>query len=218
MECYVFYDESGDLGWKLDDAFRNHGSSRFFVIAFLIVPVDKLKYVTRFMVAFHKRRGGKKREYKGTEFRQKHAKSTARSIVEFLDRHPNIKIGYSTIDKQSVPIRLRSAKADHILYNYVVQKDICSTLLAFQKVTFIPDLRSVPKDSKNSCFDQIRSTLWLHHKIDVEIAYQPEESHNSDGLGLVDWIANFTWRNFENDYPDLLQILDPKLIAQNHHF
>jgi len=56
VEYDVYYDESGDLGWKLNHPYRKGGSSQFFVIAYIILPTDKNKHINRFFKKFHKER------------------------------------------------------------------------------------------------------------------------------------------------------------------
>ena len=69
MEYDVYFDESGDLGWKLNQPYRKGGSSQFFTIAYIIIPTDKNKYINRFIKQFHKDRQGIEKEVKGAEFR-----------------------------------------------------------------------------------------------------------------------------------------------------
>lgn len=218
MEYDVYFDESGDLGWKLDEVFRKNGSSQYFTIAYIILPTFDIKHITRFIRNFHKERKGSYKEFKGADFRNQKARSTSRKIVELLDWNNRITIGAVTVKKSNVPSPLMGTKNDDVLYNHMVKTGLCSTIASLEKVNIIPDKRSVPKGSQNSCSDLLKDELWLCRDSNVQISYEPEESHNKDGLMFIDWIANFVWRSYENDRKDAYQILKPHLQEEQLFF
>ena len=73
MAYEVYYDESGDLGWNLHNPFGNGGSSRYFIIGYMIVASENKKRISRFLRDFHKERGGKNQEIKGASIRNSRA-------------------------------------------------------------------------------------------------------------------------------------------------
>ena len=44
---FVYFDESGDLGWKFDKPYRQEGSSRFLTIAHIFTTRSNEKYINR---------------------------------------------------------------------------------------------------------------------------------------------------------------------------
>lgn len=50
----VYFDESGDLGWILDAPYRDGGSSRYFTIAYVLIPSEKSILLDRFIRRFYK--------------------------------------------------------------------------------------------------------------------------------------------------------------------
>ena len=106
MEYDIYFDESGDLGWKINEPYRREGSSRFFTIAYLILPKEDNKYINRFLKHFHKNRDGKRKEYKGLEFRNPRAKVQARLIKRLIDDHPLMTIGAVTAKKSMFRLEL----------------------------------------------------------------------------------------------------------------
>ncbi len=210
MEYDVYFDESGDLGWTLNKPYRKKGSSRYFTIAYIILPIDDIKYITRFIRKFHKERNGSYKEIKGADFRNYKAISTSRKIVNnLLKLNQEITIGVVTAKKSNAPIRLTGTGNDDILYNHMVKVGLAPRIVNIEKVNIIPDKRSVPSGSQNSCSDLLKDELWLRHDSNVKISYEPQESHNKDGLMFIDWIANFVWRNYEDGSRDAYQILQP---------
>lgn len=211
MEYDVYYDESGDLGWTLNKAYRNGGSSKFFTIAYIIIPTTKNKLITRFLKKFHQERGGKEKEIKGASIRNSRTKSIARKIQALLELNKDIIVGSITVNKNNAPSRLVNTNNDNVLYDYMVKCGICSKISAFTQVNIVPDKRSVPTGSLNSCSDLLKSSLWLELGSEAKISYTPEESQNNTRLMFIDWIANFIWRNYEDKNKDAYQILKPYL-------
>jgi len=210
MEYIIYFDESGDLGWRLDKPYRKEGSSRYFTIAYLLIPVQKIKLISRFNKRFHKARGGKSKEIKGAKIKSSRAKTLCRRIVnEILNKNPDISIGAVTVDKRSCPSPVVNTKNDNVLYDFMVKRGIADKIISLSKVTIVPDKRSVPTGSMNSCSDLLKSDLWLEKRSNVDIKYTPEESHTIAGLMFIDWIANFIWRNYEDNVTEPYTQLEP---------
>ena len=218
MEYDVYFDESGDLGWKLDQPYRKGGSSQFFTIAYLLIPKDKNKYINRFIRKFHHDRGGKEREYKGADFRLHRAKTIAHQIADLLAWNDDMILGAITVQKNHVPIRLTDSQNDSVLYDHMVQKALCDKLVDLKKATIIPDKRSVPRGSQNSCSDLLKGKLWLECGSEIVLEYLPEESHNNQRLIFIDWVANFVWRHYEDAKSDAYQRLQPVLQEERLFF
>lgn len=221
MEYDVYFDESGDLGWTLDKPYRKEGSSHYFTIAYLIIPKEEVKHITRFIKKFHKERGGKYKEVKGASIRGRNAQTLARKVVTFLrnkQESGNCILGAITVNKNNVPTRLVGTGNDDVLYNHMVKLALSQHLTSLSSVDVIPDKRSVPSGSQNSCPDLIKEELWLCRNSNVRIAYNPAESQNKDGLMFIDWIANFVWRNYEDKKSGAYQILKPLLKEQRLFF
>ncbi|MEL6717322.1 MAG: DUF3800 domain-containing protein [Bacteroidota bacterium] len=219
MKYNAYFDESGDLGWTLDKPYRKGGSSQYFTIAALILPSEKEKYINRFIKKFHKERGGQEREYKGADFSNRKAKVMARKIVSLLQDDQEMILTAATIKKADVPPILQSTANSNILYNHMVQSILCPTIKKLHQVQIIPDKRSVPSGSQNSCADLIKHKLWCELQSRTSIHYQAAESHHNQRLQFIDWVANFVWRRFEDENNDrqneAYKILSQILMEQN---
>ena len=144
MEYDIYFDESGDLGWMLNQSYRKGGSSQFFTIAYLLLPTNKNKLITRFIKKFHKERKGKEIEIKGATFRNVRAKSMARKIVDLLKSNPDFVLGSITVKKDNVPIRIKNDRNADVLYNHLVQLGLCSKISKLIKVNIICLLYTSP--------------------------------------------------------------------------
>jgi hypothetical protein len=218
MEYDIYFDESGDLGWTLEKPYRKGGgSSQFFTIAYLIIPSHKDKIINRFIKRFNSTRGSDK-EYKGMAFNEGRAKAMANKIAHLLRLHEDITLGAVTVQKKNLPKQLINSNNDDVVYNYLVQKGICDKLVDLGIANIIPDKRSVPRGSQNSCSDLIKNDLWFWRKSAVEVNYMPEESHQNTRLIFIDWIANFVWRYYELNKDKAYRILVPHLVEEQLFF
>ena len=217
MKYDVYFDESGDLGWTLDKPYRKGGSSRFFTISYLIIPTSDIKYITRFIRKYHDEREGKYKEVKGASIKGRNAEVLARKVIRFLENRPYI-LGSITVDKAKVPPRLSGTGNDDVLYNHMVKRSLSPHIASLSSVNIIPDRKSVPTGSQNSCSDLLKDELWLCRKSNVVLDYTPAESHNKDGLMFIDWIANFVWRNYEDKKEGAYQVLKAELNEEELFF
>ena len=218
MESDIYFDESGDLGWTLDKPYRKGGgSSQYFTIAYLIIPSHKNKIINRFVKRFNAERGSQL-EYKGASFNEKRAKSMANKIAHLLRLHNDIQLGAVSVKKKNLPKQLIDSSNDDVVYNYLVQIGLCDRLESLDEANIIPDRRSVPRGSQNSCSDLLKNDLWFWRRSSVAINYAPEESHHNTRLIFVDWVANFVWRNYEFGKDKAYKILQPLLAEEQLFF
>lgn len=206
MEYDVYFDESGDLGTFFDKPYRKGGSSTYFTIAYIIIPIDKNKIINRFVKRFQKIRQSEN-EIKGANLKKGRAKKLSNEIGKLIDLHPDIIVGAITSNKKNAPKPLLKEKNVELLYSYMVQKSICDRISSFDKVRIVPDERSIPAGSQNSCADLIKTDLWFWKKVETEISYKQEESFRNERLMFIDWVANFVWRHYENGHSDPYRIL-----------
>lgn len=217
MRYHIYLDESGDLGWKFDKPYRKGGSSKYFTIAYLIIPEEKIKHIVRFM---RKMAQGKtsKREVKGAELTNKRTRTIARSICNLFEWHSDITIGAITLQKTNTPSPIIESGSNNVLYNHMVEQAICKQIVLMKEVFIIPDKRSIPRESKNSCPDLLKSKLWLELGSEAILHYEYEESKDNAQLQFIDWVANFVWRNYEDHNREqnrgAYQILKPHIKEQ----
>lgn len=107
---YIFMDESGDLG------FGKKGSSRYFVVAFLILNDKK---ILEKMVSKISKTVKKKYRTSGTLHAHREEGATIRRLLKALVVKGGCRIAFSILDKSKVPIQRRQQK--HELYNKVVR-------------------------------------------------------------------------------------------------
>ena len=112
---------------------------------------------------------------------------------------------------------------DHIrndsnkLYNYMIGLILPQKIKDVDRLTLIPDKRTIKVASGNSLIDYLKIKLWFDFNADAYVEYIPVESHTALNLLFIDWIAHIIWKNYEDGETDIVNILSGK-IEFNHLF
>ena len=193
----IYVDESGDLGWKFDAAYRQGGSSRYLTITFLLIPKTLSHLPKRIVRKLYLKRGkSTKRELKGAELSSTEKLFFAEKVIALLARNPDIEILAITVKKENVQEHIR--KDPNKLYNYMIGLVLLDRIRQKPAVTFIPDKRSIKVESGNSLVDYLQIKLWFDLNVSTIIHNNPEESDKSLNLQFVDWISHIIWSRFED--------------------
>lgn len=207
----IFIDESGDFGWKLDQPFRSGGSSKYFVVCYLSVPVSKRNRPKKRIENFYKKYSvPKSEELKGSLLEQEKRKWFCEEVVLMLKRDDDIKLGTIVLDKKSVPTILRTDSPD-IIHSHMIHLGVTKHAITKEETRIVPDLKSVKKTREKSLSDYLKSRAWFDNKEYVKIEYHPAESHTAKNLIFIDWIVNSVWRHYEDNDSDYFNILKPHL-------
>ena len=213
----VYVDESGDLGWKFDEPYRQGGSSRYLTIAFLLIPKNLSHLSKRIVKKFYsKRQRSTIKELKGSNLSKSEKVSFARRVVSLLMQNPEIEILAITVNKENVQphIRLDPNK----LYNYMISLVLLENIKQKPSVTFIPDKRSIKVKSGNSLVDYLQIKLWFDLNMSTTLINCPEESDRCLNLQFVDWISHIIWSKFEDKESETFNILRPRIKSASLFF
>lgn len=199
----VFIDESGDLGFKFTKPYGNGGSSRFLVIAYVMVPENKITFPHKIVNEIYLfTNTTPTRELKGSQLIREAKHSVCHKTRNLLKDNPDIEIGTVIVNKENLHFRNSLPSEDtHLLYNYMMNIGISNLIKNLNKVKVIPDNKRIKIGSTNSCMDYLKTVLKFDHNSMVSIDYEPQESHLDDNLIFTDWIANITGGHYENNSP-----------------
>jgi hypothetical protein len=215
MVSYI--DESGDLGWKFDMPNRAGGSSRYLTIAYLILPKEQIHIPTRLIKkVYNKYKLDSKIEKKGAGFTDKEASYIADLIINMLNTNDRMTISCITIKKENVHEHIREDQ--NVIYNYSLVLSFAKRVKDFKAIKIIPDKRSVKINKGDQIDNYLKTKLWMELGSKVLIEYEPRESHSEENLWLIDWIANFTWRHYEDNRSDAFIKLSKRIIVDSLYF
>jgi hypothetical protein len=212
----IYLDESGDLGWTINPAPGEAGSSQHLTICAILAPEDSYKYLKRTIRDFCvKHKIPKSVEPKGEVINGEKRLDAARRLVAMLGKHPEISIVAITVKKANVEPHIRTDP--NKLYNWMIRLALLDLIKDIPEVRLVPDKRSIKVESGNSLPDYLQTTLWFELGSQTTLHYQPLESSSSKGLQLVHLVANIIWRHHERgERPAFLELLPH--ITEKHLF
>jgi len=213
----VYIDESGDLGWNFSMPFRNGGSSRYLTISCLAVPNNKKQYPRRIVrELYNKFSISTKIEIKGSQLHDGQKTFFTEKVINLLNQHQDIKIYSITVNKMNVAPHIK--KDGNKIYNYMLSLLLLDHIKDEEKVTLIPDPRSIKVKSGNSMVDYLQIKLWFEMNCKTEILEQRISSDQCDNLKFIDIITHIIWKAFEdNDEPNAIN-LRKKVICKKLFF
>lgn len=208
MAINVYADESGDLGWKFDQPYRQGGSSRFLTIAFLLCPSNLTHFPKRTIKRLYEKRGqSPSKELKANQLKSDELKFFATSTIDLVQKHPEISIFSITVNKQKVSDHIRADP--NKLYNFMVKVCLADYIVNEPTVNFIPDPRSIKVASGNSLVDYLQTVLWFELGSTARIHPQYVESEKSLCLQFADILAHIVWRSYEDQDASAYSIIQP---------
>jgi hypothetical protein len=184
----IFADESGDLGWTLDQPYRNGGSSRHLTVAAVCVPPNKRHLPKRVVRDLYKAYGWPTcTERKWVDMPATARTEFARAAVAMCTKHPDISLHAIIVDKCNVEEHIR--KDSNKLYNYMVKVSLLDCLAKYDTATLVPDARSIKVESGNSLHDYLQMELWFTRKVKTELTTHSLESKHCLGIQFADMLS-----------------------------
>lgn len=206
---FVYFDESGDLGWKFDKPYREGGSSRYLTIAHVFTTRSNEKYINRYVRSIYESKGRPfRRELKAASLEDYDRINIAKETVKLI-KDKRIEIYAVTVKKENVDIHIR--EDENMIYNYMVKKCILEKLSEYDDVTILPDKRNTKMRLANSLDIYLKLQLYEEYEASTRIAFSPQESHNNYRVQYADYIANIIWRRFESSDQKAFKLLYPHI-------
>jgi hypothetical protein len=192
---HVFLDESGDLGWSLDQPYHGGGSSRFLTVAALIVPSDQSHLPKRFMKKLYQERKWTTPEKKWADMTPEARLEFANRAVKFREDHADFVYTAITVKKEKVAQHIRGDA--NKLYNFMSRLLLLDRMAAYEKVQLIPDPRSIKVKSGNSLHDYLQTVLWFEKEVKTVVTTTPLDSEHCLGLQFADMLAGLVAGHYE---------------------
>ena len=199
MSAIIYIDESGDLGWNLNAPVGNGGSSRHLTISALCIPSAKKHIPKRFIKDLYNRFSWKHNvEKKWSEMNQIERQGFAQAIPALCTAHTDIHLRSITVRKANVEAHIRNDP--NKLYNYMIRLCLLECMAAEDKVTLVPDPRSVKVKSGNSLHDYLQTELWFTKKVKTILITNPQDSQFCMGIQFADMLAGLVQQQWETGF------------------
>ncbi len=206
-QATVYLDESGDLGWKFDKAYRQGGSSRYLTISSVITPENKDHLPERVIRDLYKKFQWKtSKEKKWSSMKNPAKNMFCEKSAALIRKHEDIFYHSITVYKPNVQPHIR--KDANKLYNYMIGLMLLDEISKFAVVNFIPDPRSIKIQSGNSLSDYIQTKLWFEKKVATQLINTPQDSANCAGVQFADMLSGVVQQHFEDQCTDRFNMIE----------
>ncbi|MFM0670024.1 DUF3800 domain-containing protein [Paraburkholderia sediminicola] len=207
MAKTIYLDESGCLGWKLDEAYRRGGSSRHFTLAAAVLPDGDDAVLNRVVRGIYKQRGRSvKNEIKSVALSPAEREHFARQLAAIKRDKVGFQFATITVRKENVSAGFR--RHPNGLYNYMVGLLLLELMAREPAVAFIPDARTVRIELKHAMHDYLCTKLSALGA-DTFLETTPWESKDSLCLQFADILAGIVWGNHEFRTGNAYKIVSP---------
>jgi len=136
--AYVYLDEAGDLGWKLDAPRNSGGSSKYLTISAIFMPKKKSDFPRKLVRSIYRRFGWSQSvEHKWCSMDVDQRSICAAEIRKLCESNPDISLHAIVVKKQNVRSHIR--KDSNELYNYMIRLALLDRMSEHKVVTMIPE-------------------------------------------------------------------------------
>ncbi len=210
MPTTIFMDEAGDTGWSLHAPYGKKGSSRFLILAAVIIPHGKNIHIERIIRGLYRGRKGRRldSELKSTELNIWEKKQVAQKLLLLSQTHPDITLRAVVAEKANVNNALR-VKSES-LYIHMAERLLNAELARHTEVEFFPDARTLKNKDKNALPNYMETRLAIEGHVPI-ITTIPSESGKFLEIQCADIISSIIFSHYEFGDSACLGTLHPAL-------
>lgn len=196
MAAHIYLDESGDTGWLFEYPYTKGGSSRYLVIAACQLSPEVDHKPERMLRNMYKHRSWKPGvEKKWAQMSPEARTDFAKSAAKLMSTTPGVELFAIIADKRNVMDHIRQDA--NKLYNYMVKLLLLEHMAKHDRVTFVPDPRSIKVESGNSLHDYLQTELWFSSGVKTQLETTPRDSRHCLNLQFTDMVAGVVQSYFE---------------------
>lgn len=199
---HFYLDESGDLGWTFNKAYRFGGSSRYLTIGVLQVPHEKKHLPKRLLKKLYQKYNWDTKEEKKWSAMKDHERlEFAKRALDMVVRNPDMQYLAITVNKQNVRTHIR--QDPNKLYNYMIRILLLDEMSRHPVVRFHPDPRSIKVESGSSLHDYLQTMLWFDKSVSTTLHTVPVDSAACRCTQFSDMLSGVVQHHFEDgkSYP-----------------
>ena len=97
------------------------------------------------------------------------------------------------------------------LYNYMIKLFLLDEMATYERVTLIPDPRTIKVASGNSLHDYLQTELWLEKKAATVLNTNPQDSIKCLGLQFADMLSGAIREHHEDGKSAPFNVLRPMI-------
>jgi hypothetical protein len=119
----------------------------------------------------------------------------AKNAAKLVSTAPDLDLFAIVADKRNVMEHIRQDA--NKLYNYMVKLLLLEHMAKHDRVTFVPDPRSIKVESGNSLHDYLQTELWFGSAATTQLETTPRDSRHCLNLQFTDMLAGVIQSHFE---------------------
>lgn len=209
----AFFDESGDLGWKLEAPYRAGGSSRYFVIACAIGPGKVHRGLGKVIKKLRDLQGWTSHaEKKWANISLGAKQNFCILAAQYAQANPDTHLAVSLIEKQKVPPRLRMDQ--HLIYAHLATQLIAERLERCDQAEICPDELNTGQGASNLLQHLVRHEVWFRRGCSPDIRQVVRQKHFEQALEFCDMLAGAAAGHFEHGVSEPWKTLQPHVTVR----
>ena len=113
-----------------------------------------------------------------------------------IQNHNDIRYVSITVKKENVQNHIRTDA--NKLYNYMIGLSLLREMSLHEKVTFVPDPRSIKVESGNSLHDYLQTQLWFEKEATTNLITEPYDSASNRNVQFANMLSGIVQGHFED--------------------
>ncbi|WP_070414709.1 DUF3800 domain-containing protein [Pseudomonas lundensis] len=206
-KLFIYLDESGDLGWKLDQPYRDGGSSRYLTIAALIVSESSVHAPARVMrKLYDKFKWPTDKEKKWARMDPEERLEFARLAAKLCAANAG-SIQFVSITAKKCNVMEHIRRDPNKLYNYMIGLLLLDHMARADEIIFAPDDRSIKVKSGNSLHDYLQTKLWFDRDVRTILKTVPCDSSSNLCVQFADMVSGVAQSHYEDRSSEPLRVM-----------
>lgn len=211
INALSYLDECGDLGWKLERDYQDHGSSRFFVIGMVVGINNAHRRFTKIIERWHKAQNFTSKHEKKWTSSSNEARKKFLELLNFeLENNKDLKAIAIVFEKSKLPKALEESKDkkgfSHFIYacgsSTMIDKTIYDKNI--QTFSYCPDELN---ESYKILDEIIKFKILFTNKRSVKLNRVSANKAMTSGLNCADMVSGAIWEAYENKNSTYIDII-----------
>lgn len=233
--AFAYLDESGDLGWKLDQPFQEGGSSRYFVIATAIGINQGYRRFGKVVDQLHAlQQWTSSKEKKWATISPSARLAFCQLAAKELAANREMHVFAAVFHKQTAPDFLRTVdvRAEHpnatesqiqqleshyrgrahLIYAMLVAETLAEHLPALDTFTYCPDELN---EGQRTLDNLLTYRLLIQNRLPMTLKRVERKQAMQKGLDFADMVAGSVWEAYERGDRRFLDVIAPYIAIKD---
>jgi len=231
--AFAYLDESGDLGWKLDQPYQSGGSSRYFVIAIAVGINNSHRRFGKVVDNLHtQQKWTSAKEKKWATISPGARQVFCQLAAKELAANADTQVYAAVYHKETAPDFLRAVDVQamnlgaketqileqqsrgrtHLVYAMMVAETLAAHLPPLDAFTYCPDELNEGQRTLDSI---VTYRLLIQDKLKMGLKRVDRTGPMQRGLDFADMIAGAVWEAYERNDRSFLEIIAPYILLKD---